>query len=103
MAKVTFTHLVESVRGKYGPTATSPIFQKRKSCNVVYHVHNPYTGAASDEQVAAQGRFKTVWQTVTTVMEDPVKLKEYNDAYKANPEKYSSLRMYIFAKEYAKL
>ncbi len=104
MAKVRFMELVESVSGKYcHSNPNSVIFQRRKTCNVVCHIHNPYTGPATPEQVEQQTKFAQAQAAVAEVFGNPTELTAYTEAYKANPEGYASLRGYIFAKEYAKL
>ncbi len=104
MAKVVFMELVESVSGKYcKQNPDSPIFQKRKTCNVVCHIHNPFTGPATAKQQEVQANFASAHAAVKSVMSDPSLLAEATAAWKANPGKYSTLRGFIFAQEYAKL
>ncbi len=103
MAKVTFIDLVDSVSGKYckkDPNGT--IFQKRPTCNVVCHIHNPYTGPATAAQVAVRTKFTAAVAATNAAMADPVQSAAYLTAFKAQT-KYATLRGYIFAQEYATL
>ncbi len=102
--KVEFMELVDSARGKYCKgNAKGVIFQKRKTCNVGYHIHRPFTGAASANQEAVKVRFQATQAAVKAVRENPAELKAYQDAFKEDPGKYSTLQGFIFAKEFAKL
>ncbi len=101
MAKVIFMELVDSVRGKYCRSKSdSPIFQKRKTCNTVYHIHNPFAGAASAAQVAAKTKFTNVTAQVKAIMADDEQVATYKANF-AKQTKYSTLRGFIFAQLYA--
>ncbi len=102
--KVELMELVDSARGKYCKSnPNGVIFQKRKTGNVAYHVHNPYTGPASANQEAVKTRFKAAQEAVKEIRLNPSELKAYQDAFKANPGKYSTLQGFMVAAEFAKL
>ncbi len=101
MAKVRFMELVDSVSGKYCKVSpTSPIFQKRKTCNVVCHIHNPYMGDATAKQESAKAKFKATHAQVQNILRDDEQVATYQAGF-AEQTKYSTLRGYIFAQLYA--
>ncbi len=102
--KVEFMELVNSARGKYCKSNPQGlIFQKRATGNVAYHVHNPYTGKPSAAQEAVKDRFSAAQAAVKAVRQNPTEFKAYQDAFRDNPGKYTTLNGYMFAKEFAKL
>ncbi len=101
MAKVRFMELVDGVSGKFCKVKPdSPIFQQRKTCNVVYHQHNPSTADPTPEQLAQQQKFAAAVAQVNTIMADNAQVATYREAF-AKQTKYKTLRGYIFADVYA--
>ncbi len=101
--KVIPIQIIEGLRGKICSHAKMYMRQNRKNNKVFTgNLCNPFEGEASASQKAGRTKFKQAWAAVAAVFEDSAKLDEYRAAFEAQ-HKYTSLRGYIFAKEYEKL
>ncbi len=104
MAKIYYPEHIARIQGKVCKKDPNGLTYCRavSGKNYVQHRHvGTYKPTAMQEEVNA--RFKTAQAAVKTIMEDPAQIKNYHAQWKANPGKYSTLRGYIFAKEFAKL
>ena len=63
--------------------------------------------AATTAQAAVRQKFTTAWANVATVLADPTQyataLSEFNAQFGQKGKWYTTLRGYVFAREYAKL
>lgn len=101
--KVFPVEIVSGLRGKVCEHSKMYVVQNRR--NGVMHTGklcNPYEGPKDAKQIAIVEKFKAAQAAVKAAMADATKLQEYTEAFERQ-HKYSSLRGFIFAKEYAKL
>ncbi len=95
--------LVEGFRGKVCKHSDTYTRQDRKiGKTFTSTICNPYTGDLSPAQTQVKNKFKATITAVNAVYEDTSALDAYREAFLAQ-SKYSRLRTYISAKEYAKI
>ncbi len=101
MAQVKPMGLIESMSGKV--CEHSDMYFFRKNGKVFSgKICNPSTKEPTQNQLAAQAKFKTARTNAMTALADPQQKATYEAAFK-NQKKYYSLYGYVFAQEYAKL
>ena len=101
--KVIPIEIISGLRGKVCSHSDMYVRQNRKN-NVMHtgKLCNPYDGPLNESVAANTVKFKTAQTATAAAMADTTKLQEYSAAFK-NQKKYSTLRGFIFAKEYEKL
>ena len=101
--KVIPIEIISGLRGKVCNHSDMYVRQNRRN-KAMYtgKLCNPYDGPIGDKQRSLIEKFKAVRLAVDAVMADAEKLQEYTEQFKAQ-KKYSTLRGFIFAKEYEKL
>ena len=101
MSQVKPMDLIESMSGKI--CSHSDMYFFRKNGKVFSgKICNPSTKEPTQNQLAAQNKFKTARTNAMTALADPQQKAAYEAAFK-NQKKYYSLYGYVFAQEYAKL
>lgn len=101
MSQVKPMGLIESMSGKI--CGHSDMYFFRKNGKVFSgKICNPSTKEPSENQLAAQAKFKTARTNAKAALADPEQKAILEAAFKAQ-KKYYSLYGYIFAQEYAKL
>ncbi len=104
MAKYELMEPFTAIRGKLGKNCQGPVFHKRALTGKLYtnHMHNPYTGEASEGQRTVRNNFKTAMENVETVLADNALKAAAIERFKAQ-SKYKYLRNFIFVEELKKL
>ncbi len=99
MAKFKPIDLIKSLSGKIC-SHSDTYFQKRGKTLCTGRICNPRTKPYTEAELARQAKFRQAIQAVAALTE------EQKAAYKTafdNQTKYTTLRGYMFAKEYEKL
>ena len=101
--KVIPIEVIAGLRGKVCSHSDMYVRQNRRN-GVMYtgKLCNPYDGPIGDKQRSLINKFKAARTAVATTMADAEALQTYTEQFKAQ-KKYSTLRGFIFAKEYEKL
>ncbi len=105
MAKVYYPEHIDHIQGKVCKKDPNGLtYMKRRDSGTLFvqHRHN-YKYNPTANQTAINDRFAAAQAAVKTVRQNPSELKAYQDAFKENPGKYSTLQGYMFAAEFAKL
>lgn len=103
MAKITPMDLVKSMSGKICQHSDISFAQRgetiytQKRCNQRDLDENPYSQA----EIERQTKFATALENVKALSTEQI--ADYKAAFKKNPGKYTTLRGYMIAQEYAKL
>ena len=101
MAQVKPMGLIESMSGKVCKHSDMYFFRKNDKV-FSGKICNPSTKDPTENQLAAQNKFKTARTNAMTALADPEQKAALEAAFKAQ-KKYYSLYGYVFAQEYAKL
>ena len=78
------------------------IFAQRKGTNYTSQICNPRTKAFSAAELARQAKFASAIANANTAMADAEQLAAYQTEF-AKQTKYTTLRGYVIAMEYAKI
>ena len=101
MAKYKPIDMVKEYRGKI--CEHSDMYFFRKNGKVFSgKICNPSTKEPTENQLAAQNKFKTARTNAMTALADPEQKAALEAAFKVQ-KKYYSLYGYVFAQEYAKI
>lgn len=101
MSKIKPMALIESMSGKICQHSDMYFFERNGKV-FTGKICNPSTKEPTEAQLAVQEKFKTAHANTQAAIDDPEQLAAYQTAYDAQ-KKYSTLRGYIFAQEFAKL
>ncbi|MBR4564162.1 MAG: hypothetical protein IKO26_06910 [Paludibacteraceae bacterium] len=101
MSKIKPMGLIESMSGKV--CGHSDMYFFRKNGKVFSgKICNPSTKELTENQLAAQAKFKTARTNAKAALADPEQKATLETAFKAQ-KRYYTLYGYVFAQEYAKL
>ncbi len=104
MAKIYYSEHISRIQGKVCRKDPNGItYMTRCDSGTRYVQHRHYIPQTPTEnQLAAQEKFKAAWAAVAAIMQDPEQIAANIAAFKAQ-KKYPTLRGFLFAQEYAKL
>ena len=101
MSKINLEAPFQSFRGKICKHSKI-IYAKRKDTQYTSQICHPRTKAFSQEELARQTKFATALANTATALADSTQKAAYETAFKAQ-SKYTTLRGFVIAQEYAKL
>ena len=101
MSSIKLEAPFNSFRGKIC-SHSKIIYAKRGQTQYTSQICNPRTKPMSAAELARQAKFSTAIANAATALETPETKATYEAAFKKQ-KKYSTLRGYVIAEEYAKI
>ncbi len=101
MSKIKLEAPFRAFRGKICKHSDI-IYKKLRQTNYTSQICNPRTKPFTTAEVARHTKFKNAVMQANTILADPTQRATYQDAFEKQ-NKYSTLRGYVIAQEYAKL
>ncbi len=104
MSRITVAYPFEAIQGKVNKQ-DSAYFCKRNGKTYLNRVVNTNTSSPTEAQLNMQTLFSTCTKNTNAIMADTSgeDYAAYKAAWQSNSSGYTTLRGYVFAKEYAKL